>query len=563
MAACAQRLQLARVATPVAPTIICRVKISVKRALPLWWKKKQGYLLLGFLILVALAARLLPGERIIDDAYITFRYARNIAGGRGFVYNQGEHVLGTTTPLYTLILAGLAKIIRSSDFPSIAVLTNAVAGALSVGLLYALGKRLVGHWAAPAAAALLWALAPFSVTFAVGGMETDLVVTLLLASAYAYVVDASYALAVLSSLALLVRPDTALLLVLLWLGLIVRRRRLPFWEVATAVAVLAPWLVFAVVVFGSPVPGSLVAKSAAYRLPPTAALVRLIQHYSTPFLAHTLLGSGWQLFGFVFYLALVSVGGIHVLRRLPHAWPLLIYPYAYLITFAAANPLLFRWYLSPPLPFYFLLILSGVWYAGSDIVRALRWRSRNAIDSVPGPNTALMDRDPDRSTSAAGSVPLAALAALALITTLNAWELHPDHGPDRPAPQMAWFELELLYTQAAEFVLDGASPDDCLCAGDIGTLGYHTRLPICDTVGLVTPESRRYYPADPEIYAINYAIPAQFVLDAAPDWLVILEVYGRKGLLRDANFLVRYRLVGKLPTDVYDSNGMLVYARRE
>src|SRR5215831_17336610 len=41
----------------------------------------------------------------IEDAYITLRYADNLAAGRGFVYNPGEHVLGTTTPLFTLLLA--------------------------------------------------------------------------------------------------------------------------------------------------------------------------------------------------------------------------------------------------------------------------------------------------------------------------------------------------------------------------------------------------------------------------------------------------------------------------
>src|SRR5215211_293852 len=40
-----------------------------------------------------------------DDSYITYRYAHNLLTGRGFVYNPGEHVLSTTTPLYALILA--------------------------------------------------------------------------------------------------------------------------------------------------------------------------------------------------------------------------------------------------------------------------------------------------------------------------------------------------------------------------------------------------------------------------------------------------------------------------
>jgi len=538
------------------------VKTSVKRALPLWWKKKQGYLLPGFLILVALCARLLPGERIIDDAYITFRYARNIAEGRGFVYNQGEHVLGTTTPLYTLILAGLSKIIRSSDFPSIAVAVNAGAGALSVGLLYALGKRLVGHWAAPAAAALLWALAPFSVTFAVGGMETALTVALLLGAAFAYLADASYTLAVLSPLALLVRPDTGLLLLLLWLGLFMRDRRVPWREGVVGIIVLVPWLIFAAVKFGSPVPGSLAAKSAAYHLSPTEGLVRLIQHYSTPFFAYALLGRGWHLFGSAVYLALVSVGGLRICRRVPHAWPLLIYPYVYLVAYAAANPLLFRWYLSPPLPFYILFILSGVWAVSSDVGRALFRGPRISENRVLPSGAEGMDRDHRSPMPAAGAALFMACVAFALITTLNAWELHPDHGPDRPAPEMAWFKLELLYARAADAVLVAQDPEDVLCAADIGVLGYVTRMQVLDTVGLVSPQTRSYYPADPEIHVNNYAVPSEVVFDFNPDSVVLLEVAARKSLLLDPRFHARYRLVERFPTDIYGSDGMLVYARR-
>ncbi len=53
--------------------------------------------------MVALAARLLTGPHVIDDAYITFRYARNLAEGLGLVYNPGEWVLGTTAPLWAIL----------------------------------------------------------------------------------------------------------------------------------------------------------------------------------------------------------------------------------------------------------------------------------------------------------------------------------------------------------------------------------------------------------------------------------------------------------------------------
>ena len=52
-------------------------------------------------VILALAARMIPGPRTIDNSFITFRYARNLLSGEGFVYNPGQRVMGTTTPLYT------------------------------------------------------------------------------------------------------------------------------------------------------------------------------------------------------------------------------------------------------------------------------------------------------------------------------------------------------------------------------------------------------------------------------------------------------------------------------
>ena len=42
---------------------------------------------------------------VMDDAMITYRVAENLAYGRGFVYNLGERVQVSTTPLYAIVLA--------------------------------------------------------------------------------------------------------------------------------------------------------------------------------------------------------------------------------------------------------------------------------------------------------------------------------------------------------------------------------------------------------------------------------------------------------------------------
>src|SRR5205814_7299130 len=96
-------------------------------------------------VLLALAARTVPGPRTIDDAFITFRYSRNIVEGQGFVYNPGSQVLGTTTPLYTVLMAAISAIARGEDFQNYAIIVNALADAGTAILLFLLARRLTGN----------------------------------------------------------------------------------------------------------------------------------------------------------------------------------------------------------------------------------------------------------------------------------------------------------------------------------------------------------------------------------------------------------------------------------
>ena len=48
-------------------------------------------------------------QNAFDNAFITYRYADNLRSGLGLVYNPGEWVLGTTAPLYAVLLAVLSS----------------------------------------------------------------------------------------------------------------------------------------------------------------------------------------------------------------------------------------------------------------------------------------------------------------------------------------------------------------------------------------------------------------------------------------------------------------------
>ena len=44
---------------------------------------------------------------LVDDAYITLRYARNAAEGGSLVHNSGEAVFGVTSPLWGFVTSAM------------------------------------------------------------------------------------------------------------------------------------------------------------------------------------------------------------------------------------------------------------------------------------------------------------------------------------------------------------------------------------------------------------------------------------------------------------------------
>ena len=102
-----------------------------------------------------------------------------------------------------------------------------------------------------------------------------------------------------------------------------------------------------------------------------------------------------------------------------------------------------------------------------------------------------------------------------------------------------------------------------IAAADIGTLGYHAPGEMFDLLGLISPEASNYYPLPASAYAINYAIPSQLVADVEPEFIIILEVYGRNTLLRDERFGMDYELLSELETDIYGSDGLLIFKRNK
>ncbi|MBK8961354.1 MAG: hypothetical protein IPM80_23725 [Proteobacteria bacterium] len=61
-------------------------------------------------VAIACVARAMQLAWLSDDGFISFRYAQNLAEGRGLVYNAGEYVEGYTNLLWTLALAACMRL---------------------------------------------------------------------------------------------------------------------------------------------------------------------------------------------------------------------------------------------------------------------------------------------------------------------------------------------------------------------------------------------------------------------------------------------------------------------
>lgn len=108
---------------------------------------------------------------VLDDAFISFRYADHLARGLGLVWNPGEAVEGYTNFLWTVWMAlphGLG-----ADPVVFAWTSGLVLFTLGLGVTYLMARRLLGELAAWAVLLLVGTHPTFS-AYATGGLETQL-----------------------------------------------------------------------------------------------------------------------------------------------------------------------------------------------------------------------------------------------------------------------------------------------------------------------------------------------------------------------------------------------------
>ncbi|RME21056.1 MAG: hypothetical protein D6800_12495, partial [Candidatus Zixiibacteriota bacterium] len=196
-----------------------------------------------------------------DDAFITFRFAENLAHGFGFVYNQGQHVLGTTTPLFTFLLATLNIAHLPVQVSALAV--SLLAAGTTAVLLYRMALRLrFTRFALLAPLAyILW---PRSLAAETCGMEAALFTAFIVAAFFFQMRQQGFYALGCATLATMTRPEGAWLLVLVLAANVYLDRDRWLSLSIVPLLVLVPWFVFSWLYFGSPMPHAVTAKLALY-----------------------------------------------------------------------------------------------------------------------------------------------------------------------------------------------------------------------------------------------------------------------------------------------------------
>jgi hypothetical protein len=388
-----------------------------------------------------------------DDAFITFRYAENIASGKGFVYNQGERVLGTSTPLYTLLLALLVKL--GLPIIWVARIINIGADCLTGALLFLLLRQF--KLGVATFAALFYVLFPRVIVWSVSGMETSLYVLFIVASLYSYHKENFNLTSLFLGLTFLTRVDGVVVGLAILIHFVLRYKRFPFKIVLGSLAVVLPWLIFSLAYFGSPIPNSVPGKKALYA------------------------GSMWEtpkwkiVWEFLFLktkvglplLILSLAGAYRIVTKAKSYSTIVLWTFLYLVFFFFGETKIHMWYYVPFYLGYLSLVAFGMYLAyekASDILTRRLDFSRNR-----------------RRILGVGLLSI-------IVVSAGLIYLQQIHRTYRfvVAEQVG---LEGIHKKMGLWLSENTQPGDTVCAEDIGYLGYYSGRYILDQDGLISPQA--------------------------------------------------------------------------
>jgi arabinofuranosyltransferase len=447
------------------------------------------------LLVLGWAVLHVQGYFVVDDAYISFRYAANLAQGHGLVWNPGEAVEGYTNLLWVLLLTPFALLGLDLTLPSAILGALAACGCLEV--LRRVSRRALPHRSllVQMFPCMLLAINPTFVFWSTGGMETPLFCLWVLLSVHLLLLGRKSArrrwqAGLTLSAACLTRPEGLLVCAVLFLAEICmgpgslsgRLRRLLAPGLLVAV-VVALHLAFRLLTYGDLLPNTFYAKVILC----WTSIQRGLSHL------------GWFL-AVGGYVVLPGIAALFGSRRgeplrsyLVHGYLLLAVYTAYLIFIGGDVPWWFRFYL-PLMPLPLLGFAELAAWLGRWLERRLalgRWTR-----SWRGPLLSGMA--------------LYCLAAPAVLCWRHA----------EPSASVAIGLTGRLNALLNVFFFKKNVPEDSLVAASaIGMLGYYSSYRIIDTWGLTDRHISRVQVRKPRFAFAHDKTDWFYVLKKWPDFI--------------------------------------------
>ncbi len=386
-----------------------------------------------------------------ERSFVTYRYARNLAGGQGFVYNPGERVLSDgVAPLYVFLLSLGTKL--TPDIPALGNLVGVAALALGGLALFGVVYTGGGKIAAPISAAIY---AGFPLLWTTLGLETTLWMALGLLAVWLHSREWGIGAAVAVALATLIRPETGGLALILVADSLIGGRPTRALPGAIYAGVVALEIMWALVTFesGGPLPDL-----------PGSHLADILPDLIAPNVVAGLGIVGRALFAISWLWAGVLILAVPGALRLKEHRPALVlvgwaglHLLGLVILRAAVSP----WNYAPLIPALAALAALGVeWLVGQTPQGWIRW----AVGGVAG-------------LLVAGAV------------------AHSYAGVDggRPEQAAAWEALTPTPVarndvEAGAWLHDNTAPEDRVGVTRIGVLGYIADRHLLDYRGRLQPD---------------------------------------------------------------------------
>lgn len=395
-----------------------------------------------------------------DDAYITLTYAKNLARGNGFVFNYPPAVLGTTTPLFTLAVAGLAWLFPQVSLPVLAIFISAFCWLGIIWVLFFFRKEWrLANWQV----CLLALVIVGSGWIEFLGMEAYPFAFLLLLC-FSLLLRKNYWLTGLTAgLLFLTRGEGVLVLVVLLATILVQHWRAKALAkefvpsilqllVGFALPVLL-WVVYAQKTFGSFLPNTLATKQAQGQNPLWRPFIEQLIFDWMPQWGKSFSYAKWPWFNLWWFTVLIGFVTVVLQKR---QWLLWIgWIVLYLLGYTVLNVPGYLWYQLPVLFVLNLLFGLGVIKIVEMVHQYLKARPLSLALSV---------------------LFVLAVAVLLARPTIRAMR---SYGGDPRGPS---------YVALSQWFRDHADPAESIAFIEIGYLGYYTENRIVDLAGLVLPD---------------------------------------------------------------------------